>query len=287
LFPQSSSWPPWGVCLPLVGAGWLTGLRGAFHGMVLVLSVAAFLPLLVVLTFILLFLVVSLLAVLVGESDAAPAAADAFAASEGLANFRRRILVPYYRVLFAQRHPALLGAACGLLLGTLLIGMLLSLLVVPGEVCTLKRMAAVQGALQKQIGWLHGPPAPVQGRWADAALLPGTPPGWPYCAAASTEPAESTSLLLDGFGRRLTYEVSGRWPLASYSISSLGYDGRPSGDDLCISGNTLARSTLDRLKDTAKLVHDLLAGPSGQAATHHWWSAVRATSCPAGTRRTY
>ena len=37
-----------GICSLVIGAGWLSRIRGAFHGMLLALSVAAFLPLLVV-----------------------------------------------------------------------------------------------------------------------------------------------------------------------------------------------------------------------------------------------
>jgi hypothetical protein len=70
----------------------------------------------------LIFLGMSAIAILSGDPAAAPVASDAYAASEGLAVFFRRVCVPYYRFLFTRRNPTLLGAACGFLLGTLLSG---------------------------------------------------------------------------------------------------------------------------------------------------------------------
>jgi hypothetical protein len=83
---------------------------------------------------VLIFLGMSAIAILSGDPDAAPLASDAYAASEGLAAFFRRVFVPYYRFLF-----------------------------------------------------------------------------------------------------------TGHWPLTSYRLSSLGYDGKASGDDLCLSGSSRAR----------------------------------------------
>ena len=148
--------------------GWLSDLRAVFHGTIIVFSVAAFLPLLVALTIVLAFLGMSAIAVLSGASDSAPTAADAFATSEGLAAFFRRVLVPYYRFLFSRRHPVLLGSACGFLLGTLLVWALLSAVVLPGEVCTLKRMAAIQSAIDSRLASF---PSPLHDQWIDRTVL--------------------------------------------------------------------------------------------------------------------
>jgi hypothetical protein len=40
---------------------------------------------------------------------------------------------------------------------------------------------------------------------------------------------------LDGFGRPLHLRVKGKGILASYTLISWGYDGKPGRDDLCIS----------------------------------------------------
>jgi len=36
----------------------------------------------------------------------------------------------------------------------------------------------------------------------------------------------------------LEYRVSGKWKLASYTLTSYGFDGKPGSDDLCVSGST-------------------------------------------------
>ncbi len=262
--------------------GWLSDLRAMFHLTIIVLSVAAFLPLLLALALVLIFVGMSAIAILSGDPDAAPSASDAYAATEGLVAIFCRVFLPYYRMLFTRRHPALLGAACGLLLGTLLVWTLLSLLVLPGEVCTLKRMGTIQSAIEKR----HTP-SPLSGQWVDHAILGEEAKGWPFCPAPSVAPYGPTEILLDGFGRRLSYEVAGHWPLTSYRLSSLGYDGKASGDDLCLSGSSRARAALDRLGDAAGTIHDLLTGSSGDPGLHHWWSALRATTCPPDARRNH
>ena len=270
------------MCALVATVGWLSDLRGVFHGTIIVLSVAAFLPLLLALALVLIFLGMTAIAILSGDPDAAPLASDAYAASEGLAAFFRRVFVPYYRFLFTRRHPALLGAACGFLLGTLLVWTLLSLLVLPGEVCTLKRMGVIQSAIERR----HTP-SPLSGQWVDHTVLGEDAKGWPFCPAPSVAPDGPSEILLDGFGSRFNYQVAGHWPLTSYRLSSLGYDGKASGDDLCLSGSSRARAALDRLGNAASTVHDLLTRSSGDPGLHHWWSALRATTCPPDIRGTH
>jgi hypothetical protein len=263
------------MCALVSTVGWLSDLRAVFHGTIIVLSVAAFLPLLVALALVLIFLGMSTIAILSGDPDAAPLASEAYAASEGLAAFFRRVFVPYYRFLFTRRHPTLLGAASGFLLGTLVVGALLSVLVLPGEVCTLKRMAAIQSAIEKR----HIP-SPLHGQWVHRTALGEQSNGWPFCPAPAVAHDGPSELLLDGFGRRFNYDVAGHWPLTSYRLSSLGYDGKKSGDDLCLSGSSRARAALDRLEDAAGVLHALLTGAAGETGLHRWWSALRGATCP-------
>jgi hypothetical protein len=261
----------------VAATGWLSDLRRVLHGGLILLSVAAFLPLLVAMAIVVVFLAASAMAIAAGTPEAIPTAADAYATGEGLTAFFRRVLVPYYRFLFAQRHPITLGAACGLLLGTLFVWTLLSLFVLPGEVCTLKRMAAIQSAIQ---GWSAGFPRPVRDQRIDEKVLGTGVDGWPFCSIPSVEANGTSAILLDGFGRPLGYTVEGHWPLTSYRLSSLGYDGRASGDDLCLSGSSHARAALDRIAGGAAVIHALLTHPSSEPGLHHWWSAVRETTCP-------
>ena len=142
------------ACALVTAIGWLSGLRSVFHGAIIIMSVAAFLPLLAALAIVLIFLGMSAIAVISGDPDAAPVASDAFATSEGLAAFFRRVLVPYYRFLFTRRNPVLLGGTCGILLGTPIVWALITIVVLPGEVCTLKRMAAIQLLFHMHLlGW--------------------------------------------------------------------------------------------------------------------------------------
>ena len=50
---------------------------------------------------------------------------------------------------------------------------------------------------------------------------------------------QGVDMILDGFGR-LHYHLDGAWKLASYTVFSFGFDGRPSDDDLCVTGGTRA-----------------------------------------------
>ncbi|HJX54117.1 MAG TPA: hypothetical protein VJ801_15225 [Polyangia bacterium] len=273
-----------GVCIFIAVIGWVSDLRGALHGMLLVMSVAAFFPLLVVLAGILLFVALSLIAVVAGDSDASPSAVEAHAMGEGLVVLGKRLLVPYYRFLFTRRSPLFLGAVSGLLLGTILLWVLLALIVLPGELCSLKRLTAMQDAVDHYYK-LHGNyPVPVQGKWLDRRVLSGEEPDWPACQAASVETDGSDVILLDGFGRRIHYQVAGHWRLASYRLTSLGYDGREGKDDICLAGATRARAALDRVADTADSLHRLLGSFSGKPSLQHWSAALRRATCPPDSR---
>ena len=271
------------VCGLLVIIGWVSDLRGAFHGMLLALSVAAFLPLLVVLACIVLFFIACLVAVMAGDSDAL-SAADSVGLGEGIVVYFKRILVPYYRFLFTRRSPIFLGAVSGLLLGTTLLWALLTLVVLPGEVCSLGRLTAMQDAIDGYYK-LHGKyPSPVQDRWFGQYVLSDNQPNWPVCKAPSVETDSSNAVLLDGFGRRIHYSVAGRGRLASYELGSFGYDGREDDDDICLTGETRGQAAVDRVANAVDSVRRLFHAASGKPAPHHSWAALRAASCSSDSR---
>ena len=271
------------VCGLLVIIGWASDLRGAFHGMLLALSVAAFLPLLVVLACIVLFFVVCLVAVMAGDSDAL-SAADSVGLGEGIVVYFKRILVPYYRFLFTRRSPVFLGAVSGFLLGTTLLWALLTLIVLPGEVCSLTRLTALQNAIDRYYK-SHGKyPSPVQDKWLGREVLSDADADWPACKAPAAEPEGGDAVLLDGFGQRIHYSVAGRGRLASYGLRSLGYDGRQGDDDICLTGETRGQAALDRVAGAADSVGRLFHGISGKLALHHRWAALRAASCSSDSR---
>ncbi len=95
------------MCALVVTVGWLSDLRGVFHGTIIVLSVAAFLHVLLALAFVLIFLGMSAIAILSCDPDAAP-----------LVRFLRgqrragSVLPPLLRpALSILVHPAAPGAA--------------------------------------------------------------------------------------------------------------------------------------------------------------------------------
>src|SRR5438105_1430950 len=172
----------------------------------------------------------------------------------------------------------MLGAFSGLLVGALALGALLAQYVVPGEVCTLQRMRALQSGIE---GYHHhhaGYPVPVEGNGIDIGLVSDTKGGWPFCLTSSTGTQAPDHVSVDAFGRRLQYDVSGRWPYASYRLRSLGYDGHPGSDDLCLDGRSRAREAVNRLADAASAIHYLLGDSAERASREHWWSALRASA---------
>jgi hypothetical protein len=239
--------------------GWATGLREVLYGVLLSLLVFALLPFVIIAAGVALTLVIGILAGLAeGAGDSMRAEAGLKLAGGGV-----RLLRPYYRFLGRQRHPVLLGLPGGALLGALILWGALAAARLPREARTAEILAAARQQIEEHHRRTGRYPAVVAGGSLSAADL-----GLPL-------PAGSDGALLDGFGRPLRYQLSGPARLASYRLQSLGYDGAPGRDDLCVSGGSGLRLVLDR---TALLLRDL----AGLAETSpgRRLAGVAALRCP-------
>jgi hypothetical protein len=78
--------------------------------------------------------------------------------------------------------------------------------------------------------------------------------------------------VIDGFDRPLHYRVAGSGAFSSYVITSLGCDGRPGRDDLCIGDATRGARWLDK---GAQLLRRLERGAALER--------IRMLKCPAGS----
>jgi hypothetical protein len=236
------------TALALVVAGWTSGLRQVMHGALLALATAALLPFALIAGALLVIaaagLVVASAGALGGAHDLSPDHVG-WGLGEAVVEGGKRLIPRYYRFLARRRHPLFWGVAGGLLVGALLLWALIAVVVVPGEARTARALAAAR--------------ADVEQSYATSGALP-RPDDQGHLSIASG------GARADGFGRPLQYQVSGRWKLASWKLTSLGFDGRPSSDDLCVSGST----KLFALADEAGITEHL--------------AGVRALSCPRGSR---
>lgn len=202
--------------------GWFTDVRQLLHWILLTLAVTAFLPFVIIGGGLAIGLVLALLgAVLAG--DASGGAVIGYGATE----IGVRILHPYYRFLGRRHHPVFWGIPVGMLLGCLLLGGIIALVIVPRETRTVRILAETQQQIEKfhkKIGRFPTPDA--EGRLT-FKVLDMQPPE-----------AANDGYVQDGFGRPLHFRVKGKGILASYTLTSWGYDGKPSKDDLCISGSS-------------------------------------------------
>jgi hypothetical protein len=267
------------VALVVAGAGWLTGLERAYHSLLLTLAVIALLPCLII-AGLLLFLVALALAIAIA-GDATADIVDAGAA-EGIVQLGRLLSRHYYGVLFRERNPIPLGIGAGVGLGTLVVFGLLSILVVPKETCTLARMLAAQRGIEHYYD-THGvyPAMLGNGALSMALMSPGEVGLQPSC-----KPDSQRDILLDGFGRPIVYQTHQRLPrVAYYRLTSLGSDGRKSGDDLCVAGATQAERVLQRVAtdlQSMSALQALLVGDkthSSQGSWRPWWAALRTLDC--------
>ena len=207
------------TALIVLTVGWFTDVRQLLHWVLLTLAVTAFLPFVIIGG----GLAVGLLLALAGAVLAADASVGA-GVGEGAATFGALILLPYYRFLARRRHPVFWGIPMGLLLGCLLLGGVIALVIVPAETRTVQILAG----MQQQIERFHKknrrfPTADAEGRLTSKELgldAPGV---------------RNDDFIVDGFGRPLHFRVRGKGILASYTLISWGYDGKPGRDDLCVS----------------------------------------------------
>jgi hypothetical protein len=236
----------------LVAVGWWTGLRQALHGVLLGVAVLGLLPFAIIFGGLLAALLFAVLVGLHGGGDAGP---GGLIAEGGM-----RLLIPYYRFLARQRHPAVLGVALGLPLSGLVLWALLSLFVLPGEARTVVILADASRRIEQEYRQTRHYPLPI----ADGTLAELSPGG---AHAGAT---------LDGFGRPLRYQLSGTGPFAEYRLISLGFDGAPGRDDLCISGGT----RLSNLRKQAVRLIQALADVTGRPTLAAQVAGIRNLSCP-------
>jgi len=199
--------------------GWITDVRQLLHWILLTLAVTAFLPFVIIGG----GLAIGLVLALTGAIFAADASAGA-EVGEGAVTFGAFIFHPYYRFLARRRHPVFWGIPMGLLLGCLLLGGVIALVIIPAETRTVQILSATQQQIErfhKKTG--RFPTADAEGRLTSKEL------------GLDARGIGNDDFILDGFGRPLHFRVKGKGILASYTLISWGYDGKPGRDDLCIS----------------------------------------------------
>jgi hypothetical protein len=240
----------------VVGLGFATDLRQVMHGALLALGGVALVPFALIALGVLLYLLAVLLILLIGA-----AGGEVSPEGVGLDELGGRLIAggglligPYYRFLARSRHPLVWGTLAGVLLGGLLLWALIAIVIVPREARTAELLAMAKQRVDRI--------------YQTTGAFPGT------------EPAEQLSVegspLLDAFGRPLRYRVSGKGHLASYTLGSLGFDGKPSGDDLCVAGSGKLAVWADRAARLGQLV-DTIA--SGSAPVADRLSGIRSLRC--------
>jgi hypothetical protein len=217
--------------------GWLTELRGVMHALLITLCAHAFVPFVVVLTVVAVLSAAALSTALMAEEASGGSAARATLGTGRLAraydeHIRRQ-----------RRHPLAWGAAAGLGLGLVGVWLVLAALVVPLETRTLGVLLLAQARL-------------------DGAARGAVSPG-------AAGPGGATPVL-DAFGRAVTYQTDAAG--APRGLRSLGLDGVPSGDDLCVA------------PQSTTVAHDPLAFLESLRDGQLGWSAqvgalARARSC--------
>jgi hypothetical protein len=243
------------VTAGLAAAGWFTGLRDVFHGAALSIAIVALLPFLVI--GIGLVLLLSLVAVAsLTESDAAlePAADGGLAVVGAGAGMVR----PYYRTLHRlRRHPVIWGVCSGAVLGCAVLGLALALVVIPAEMETADTLAHAQHE--------------IDAHYAKRGSFPRPGPNGTLTLDGDRGP------LRDAFGHPLAYRVSGHWKVASYRLSSRGFDGEEgTSDDLCVKGATKAVEMVETVLD----LRDRLARlRSREASRGERLESIRALRC--------
>jgi hypothetical protein len=209
-----------GVVTVAIGvAAGLTGVRRIAYGALTALVLAGLGPVLLVVGGLAALMAVSLAVGLAGGGAAGDAGLSGV--GEGVVVGGAKLGSVYYRLWRRLRHPMAWGLGAGLVLGTALLWIVLGFYVIPRERRTLDVLRSAQSAIEQS--------------YAEAGVYPATVP-----------------VTLDGFGRAISYQLAGKWKLASYTLSSLGFDGRPSDDDLCVTGGTRAGLWLRRGSDTLK-----------------------------------
>lgn len=205
-----------GAGLALVGVlllGWFTDMRGVMHALLIRIGASAPVPFAVALGLAALFAAGALASALVADA-ATPARLEQAAAGGG---WLGRSF--YAQVQRQQQHPFLWGLGSGVALGLVGIWLVLAALVVPLD------MGSLDLLLFSKVRIDAAHPSGSLPAASDGLLHP----------SAWNAPAEAgDAAALDNFGHPIQVE---RDPAGSYTLRSLGLDGRASNDDLCVHGS--------------------------------------------------
>lgn len=253
------------VILSFCVLGLLGDIRFTVYTLFISLVVAGFFPFLIILCVIAaLMLPFILVGVLVGALFGGELggelggdfAFDAFDAGN-LVPSLNPLVKGYYKLFQRQTHPVFWGVIVGSVVGLMILASFLYLFIVRKETVTLERFASLKVEIEayyQEHGHLPKP--------NDQGFLT-------YEILAGEEGTESGSPVLDGFKRPIQYEVAGKWKIASYRLTSLGYEVDRGEDDLCFSGGTtiveLAGKALDWVRfldglDDETSVSDRISG---------------------------
>lgn len=262
--PARRSFPPrvrfaWATGVGLLGVllfGWLTGLRGVMHALLIALGATALVPFALVLLVIAGVAAVSLASTLIADDSRLPRSTPGAASGN-------RWLHAYHTQLARQRQsPLAWGFAAGGALGVVGMWLVLAALVVPLETRTLGILRLAQARLASA--------SPATPRAAPEALVPSggvlRPSAWSRAGAGDDEP------VLDAFGRPVVSETRGA---GEFTLRSLGLDGLASRDDLCAGGQT--GSSPATVGDGLRFVEDLRADRLGWPAL---FAAIDSARCP-------
>jgi hypothetical protein len=160
------------------------------------------------------------------------------------------------------------GAVVGAVVGTAVVWAILALYVVPRERRTLETLLHVQLALEAEYQRTNSFPHPTD----DGTVPP---------ALVESPAGQSATPIVDGFGRPIRYGLKGAWRLESYTLSSLGFDGHPSDDDICLSGGTRAGTWLQRAAGPVSALFRAVSVERVHADRRLQVAAIQASRCPA------
>jgi len=232
----------------VVGVGWFTEAKLVAHGALITMAVAALLPFLILAVIVVLPALIMLAFGLFGAFFLAVAPEVPLEIGVEAAAHSSGIVPWYYRLLIGQKHPYFWGVPCGVVIGAGILAGLIAVLIVPGETKTVQILAETQAAIEQVYESKGSYPKPNENGYLPRAAL-----------ALSGDSSPTEGVVLDGFGQALSYEIKGRWKLASYRLRSYGYDGRRGGDDFCLSGSTKVGGAVD----VAGFLLDILRGKEG------------------------
>ncbi len=248
------------AAIVVIVVAWLTGLREVAHDALLSLLVFAFFPILIVaaaIGFLVCFFVVA--GLFGGEMDA-DVVGDL---GEGVGEGGFWLARVYYRFFASRKHPVFWGTIAGFTLGILLLWLFIGIFVFPKEMKTAALLTRGQAAIETHYKSKGGYPRPVDAR-LNMSSLPG-----------NKLPTNESGDVIDSFGQVLDYQVRGRWKLASYRLRSVGFDGSPSRDDLCVVGRTKLKAGLDAARDIWALAKRLTT----DAAVEEKLGAIHEMDC--------